>query len=341
MKEKMKAAVVKEEGEISIEEREIPDPGFEEVRIEVKASGVCHSDVFTVEEQMPVVDLPKIPGHEVAGIIDEVGEEVEKWEEGDRVGAGWHGGHCFDCEACRRGRFLKCNNQEITGVTRDGGHAEYMIANQEALARVPENLDFKSAAPIMCAGVTTFNALRRTDARPGDLVAVQGIGGLGHLGVQYASNAGYETVAVSHSPEKKSYAKELGADHFVDSSTQDVSEELQRMGGADVILCTAPVKQAIESTFDGIGIDGDVTVVGVPEEPIEIPVVNLLDRNGQISGHSAGHARDSQDTLEFSVLRDIEPEIETFSLEEYEKAYRKMMENNVKFRAVLVMGDGK
>jgi len=332
----MKALVVEEPGEYEIKEVEVPEPGTEEVLIDVGASGICHSDKFTVEGVRPGIDYPRIPGHEVAGVIEEVGEEVDIWEKGDRVGVGWHGGHCFKCEPCRRGEFLNCKNQAVTGVTRDGGHAEKMVARREALAEMPEGQNFEDAAPIMCAGVTTFQALRHTDVKPGDVVAVQGIGGLGHLGVQYASKAGYETVAVSHSGEKEKYAKELGADHFVDSSKEDISEKLQELGGAKVILCTAPYKEAIESTFEGMGIDGDTTVVGVPSEPLEVEVTTLLDTKGQVSGWSTGHARESQDTLEFSELRDIEPETETFSLEEYREAYEKMMENEIRFRAVVL-----
>lgn len=335
MEGKMNAVVVEEPGKIEIKEVDIPEPEDDEVLIKVKASGICHSDVFTVEKQMPFIDLPRIPGHEVAGVVEETGSDVDQWEEGDRVGVGWHGGHCFECEQCRRGNFLKCENQEVTGVTRDGGHAEYMVAREEAVARMPEAQSFEDAAPIMCAGVTTFNALRHTDARPGDLVAVQGIGGLGHLGIQYASEAGYETVALSHSSDKEDYAYKLGADYFIDSSEEDIAEKLNEMGGAKVILCTAPHKDAIESTFEGMGVNGDTTIVGVPSEPVEVSVNTLLDTQGQISGWSTGHARDSQDTLEFSELRDIFPETETFSLEEYEEAYRKMMNNEVRFRAVV------
>lgn len=334
MTEKMKAAVAVDEGEIEIQEREIPQPQENEVRIEVKASSVCHSDKYAVEGARPDTEFPRIPGHEVVGVIDEVGEDIENWSEGDKIGVGWHGGHCFKCEACKRGDFIKCENAEITGLTRDGGHAEYMTAREEALAEMPEELDFEEAAPLLCAGVTTFNGLRHTDVNPGDTVAVLGIGGLGHLGVQYAAESGYETVAISHS-DKKEYAKELGADHFINSGKEDVAEKLQEIGGADALLSTAPVKAAIEESIHGLGTHGEATIVGVPGENIEVSVGELVGKNSAVTGHSSGTARDSQDTMEFSALRDIKPEIEEYNLEEYAEAYEDMMNGEVRFRAVL------
>lgn len=335
MSEKMKAAVVTSPGEIEIQEVEKPEPGPEEVLIEVEASSVCHSDKYAVEGSRPEAEFPRTPGHEVIGVIDETGAEVSGWDEGERVGVGWHGGHCFHCEQCRRGNFIKCENQEITGLTRDGGHAEYMAARQEALAEVPEELDSPEAAPLMCAGVTTFNGLRHTDLDPGDTVAVLGIGGLGHLGVQYASDSGYETVAISHS-DKEDYARELGADHFINSSREDVSQILQELGGADALLSTAPVKEAIENGIEGLGVEGEATVVGVPGKDIELSVGQLVAKSASVSGHSSGTARDSQDTLEFSAREGITPEIERYDLEDYEKAYEDMMNGDVRFRAVLM-----
>lgn len=337
--DKMKAAVVREPGEIEIKEREVPEPKEDEVLINVKASSICHSDKFCVGGVRPGVDYPRIPGHEVAGVVEEVGENVNSWDEDDRVGVGWHGGHCFKCEPCRRGNFLHCENQEVTGLTSDGGHAEYMRARSEAVAKIPEGLSFVDAAPIMCAGVTTYNGLRNTEARPGDLVAVIGLGGLGHLGVQYASKGGFETVAISHSPEKEDYARELGADHFIDSSSEDVAEKLNELGGAKAILATAPVSESIEEAIPGLGSDGELVTLGVPDQSVEVNVGDLLDTRGSVSGFSTGHARDSQDTLEFSELKDIEPKTEIYSLEEYEKAYRNMMDGNVRFRAVLQIGE--
>ena len=337
MSKKMKAAVVTEPGNVEIQEREIPEPSENEVRIKVKASGICHSDKFCVDGVRPGVEYPKIPGHEVAGVVDKTGENVNSWNEGDRVGVGWHGGHCFECEPCRRGNFLHCENQEVTGLTREGGHAEYMTARKEAVAQIPEGLSFENAAPMMCAGVTTYNALRNTDARPGDLVAVIGLGGLGHLGVQYVNKGGFETVAISHSSDKEEYAYKLGADHFIDSSSEDVAEKLNELGGAKAILSTAPVAEAVEEAISGLGSDGEVQVLGVPGRPIEVPLGPLLDTRGSVSGFSTGHARDSQDTLEFSQLKDVEAETEAFNLEEYSKAYQKVIDGNVRFRAVITM----
>lgn len=337
MKEKMKAAVVTEPGKIKIQEKDIPEPGEEEILVKVRSSSICHSDKFCVDGVRPDLEYPRIPGHEVAGVVEEVGEDVENWKKGDRVGVGWHGGHCFECEPCRRGNFLHCENQEITGLTRDGGHAEYMTARKEAVAKIPEDLSYEEAAPIMCAGVTTYNALRNTDARPGDLVAVIGLGGLGHLGLQYISKGGFEAVAISHSPDKKEYARELGADHFIDSSSEDVAKKLGELGGVKAVLATAPVKKSIEEVILGLGSDGEIQVLGVPGEPLEVPVGPLLDTRGSVSGFSTGDARDSQDTLEFSELKNVKPETETFELENYTKAYEKMMDGEVRFRAVINM----
>jgi NADPH2:quinone reductase len=337
MSERMKAAVVTEPGDIQILEKQVPEADEDEVRIKVKASGICHSDKFCVNGVRPGVDYPKIPGHEVAGVVEKTGTEVESWSEGDRVGVGWHGGHCFECEACRRGNFLHCENQAITGLTRDGGHAEYMVARKEAVAEIPEGLSFEDAATMMCAGVTTFNALRNTEARPGDLVAVIGLGGLGHLGVQYVDKGGFETVAISHSSEKEDYARELGADHFIDSSKENVAEKLNELGGAKAILSTAPAAEAVEDAIQGLDSDGEIQVLGVPSRPIEVSVGPLLDKRGSISGFSTGHARDSQDTLEFSELKNVKAETETFKLENYSKAYDKVLEGDVRFRAVITM----
>jgi D-arabinose 1-dehydrogenase-like Zn-dependent alcohol dehydrogenase len=331
---KMKAAVAVDEGEIEIEEREVPEPGEDEVLIKVKASSVCHSDEAIVENKHPAGEYPRIPGHEVAGVIEEKGAEVEEWSEGERVGVGWHAGHCFSCEKCRRGKFKKCENAEITGLSRNGGHAEYMVARKEALAKIPSDLSFEDAAPLLCAGITTFNALRNSDARPGDTVAILGVGGLGHLGVQYASKAGFETVAISHS-DKEDYAEELGADHFINSREEDVAEKLEDIGGADVILSTVPVADAVEEVIPGLDVDGDLRVVGRPGRKIEVEVGDLIAENAKISGWASGSARDSQDTMEFSALREITPETEVFDLEDYEEAYRKMMDGEVRFKAVL------
>ncbi|GAB6860707.1 alcohol dehydrogenase [Haloplanus litoreus] len=336
MSDTMRAAVVPEAGaDFEVVERTVPDPGPTEVRVAVDACGICHSDAFVKEGTFPGVSYPRVPGHEVVGHVDAVGEDVTAWSEGDRVGAGWHGGHCFTCDPCRRGDFLQCENAEITGLSFDGGYAEYATVPTEALAAVPEDLAAVDAAPLLCAGVTTYNALRNSDARPGDLVAVVGVGGLGHLGVQYARAAGFETVAVSRSPEKRDLALELGADHFVNASGTDPAEALQELGGARVVLSTAPSADAIESVLGGIGTDGEVVVVGIPGEPVPTDVQHLVGTRGAVSGWGSGHARDSQDTLEFSSLRDITPVVETFALDDVDEAYDRMMNNDARFRAVL------
>ncbi|RXK48718.1 alcohol dehydrogenase catalytic domain-containing protein [Halorientalis pallida] len=332
----MRAAVVPEAGgDFEFVEREIPEPDPGEVRIAVEACGICHSDVFAKEGTYPGISYPRVPGHEIAGRVDAVGDRVTAWAEDDRVGAGWHGGHCFTCDPCRRGNFLQCENGEITGITFDGGYAEYVTVPSEAVASVPDDLDAADAAPLLCAGVTTFNALRNSDAQPGDLVAVQGVGGLGHLGLQYAHAAGYETVAISRSPDKEDLARSLGADHFVNAAETDPAERLQALGGARVVLATAPASDAISSVVDGIGIDGSVVVVGVPGAPIEVDANTLIGTRGGVEGWGSGHARDSQDTLEFSALRDVTPEIETYPLDDVEAAYERMIENEARFRVVL------
>jgi NADPH2:quinone reductase len=336
MSDTMRAAVVSEPGaDFEITERPVPEPGPDEVRVAVDACGICRSDSYVKEGGFPGLEYPRIPGHEVAGSVDAVGDDVTQWNEGDRVGAGWHGGHCFSCEPCRRGDFLQCEHGEITGLTFDGGYAEYATVPAEALARLPDDLPAADAAPLLCAGVTTFNALRNSGARPGDLVAVQGIGGLGHLGIQYAHAAGFETVALSRSPDKRDLAFELGADHFVDAAETDAAAELQALGGARVILGTAPSAAALESVVGGLGIDGDLVVVGVPHEPAAVDAQQLVMNRSGVSGWASGHARDSQDTLEFSALREITPEIERYPLDEAEAAYERMMANEARFRVVL------
>lgn len=336
MSDTMQAAVVSEPGaDFEIVERDVPEPDPTAVRIAVDACGICHSDEQVKAGANPAVSYPRVPGHEVAGHVDAVGEAVTQWAVGDRVGVGWHGGHCFTCDPCRRGNFRQCENDEITGLTADGGYAEYMTAPAEAVAALPDSLDATAAAPLLCAGVTTYNALRNSDARMGDLVAVQGVGGLGHLGIQYAHAAGFETVAISRTPEKEGLATELGADHFVDASVTDPAERLQDLGGAAVVLATAPSSDAIASIVDGIGVDGSVVVVGVPGEPIEVSAAQLVGTRGAVEGWASGHALDSEETLSFSSLRDITPEIETYGLDEVETAYRRMMNNDVRFRAVL------
>lgn len=334
--DEMRAVQVPEAGgDFEVVGRAVPTPDGEEVRVAIDACGVCHSDAFLKTGEWPGVEYPRIPGHEIIGRIDAVGERVETWDEGDRVGVGWHGGHCFTCEPCRRGKFINCENGQVTGFDYDGGYAEYLTAPQETLARVPDDLDAASAAPLMCAGVTTYNALRNSDAMPGDLVAIQGIGGLGHLGLQYAHAAGFETVAVSRGTEKRDLAFDLGADHYVDSEASDPGAALTELGGAQLILGTAPNAPAMESITDGLGVDGQLFAVGIPDEPLDVPVQPLVQGRRSVAGWPSGDARDSQDTLEFSALRDIESMIETYSLAEASEAYERMMESEARFRAVI------
>ena len=336
MTDTMRAAVVSEPGaDFELVERDVPEPGPGEVRVAVEACGICRSDEFVREGSYPGVSYPRVPGHEIAGTVDAVGDDVDAWAAGERVGAGWHGGHCFTCEPCRRGQFLQCENAEITGLTFDGGYAEYATVPAEALAAIPDDLDAADAAPLLCAGITTYNALRNSDARAGDLVAVVGVGGLGHLAVQYAHAAGYETVAVSRSPDKEPLARDLGADHFVNAAEADPAARLQELGGASVVLTTAPASDAIESVVGGLGTDGSVIIAGIPGEPVSVDAGQLVGVRGAVEGWGSGHARDSQDTLEFSALRDITPEIETYALDDVAAAYDRMADNEARFRVVL------
>ncbi|WP_435177597.1 alcohol dehydrogenase catalytic domain-containing protein [Halorussus sp. AFM4] len=332
----MRAAVVPEPGaDFELVERELPDPGPDEVRIAVAACGVCHGDGTVKEGRNPAVEFPRVPGHEIVGRVDAVGSDVAEWEAGDRVGVGWHGGHCFTCEDCRRGNFLQCDDAEVTGLSRDGGYAEYTLARREALAAVPASLDGADAAPLLCAGLTTFNALRHADADVGDLVAVLGVGGLGHLGVQYARAAGFETVAISRGPGKEAAAREFGADHYVDSEAEDPAAALADLGGADLVLSTVPASDPVAAVVDGLDTNGDVVAVGIPEEPVPVDVLELVDPRRGVRGWSSGHARDSQDALEFSALRDVTPEVETFDLADADAAYEAMRDGDVRFRAVI------
>lgn len=323
-------------GEFEVVNRPVPEVGPTEVRVEVDACGVCHSDSYTKEGSWEGIEYPRVPGHEIAGRIDAVGTNVETWSEGQRVGIGWHGDHCFTCEPCRRGEFIDCDHERVTGIDVDGGYAEYVTAPTHALARIPGGLDTVDAAPLLCAGVSTFNALRKSNVRPGDVVAVQGLGGLGHLGIQYAAAAGFETVAISRGTAKRDAAFDLGADHYIDSTVTDPAEELIHLGGASVLISTAPHSEAIESVVSGLAVNGQLIPLGVPDDDVGIDVIDLIENQRSIKGHSSGTARESQDTLEFSALRDITPTVETFPLEEAAAAYEHMMSNEARFRAVLV-----
>ena len=334
----MKAVQIsKAGGNFEVVERDSPSINDEQVLIKVEACGVCHSDQFVKDGVFPGLEYPRVPGHEVVGIIEKTGKNVSSWKKGQRVGVGWHGGHCFECQPCRRGDFINCENAAITGISFDGGYQEYMAAPKEALALVPDDLKSEDAAPLLCAGVTVFNALRNTDAKPGDVVAIQGIGGLGHLGIQYAKKMGFKTVAISGTNSKKELATKLGADVFLSASDDNVVEELQKMGGAKIILATAPSSKAVTEVFNGLGPNGSVVAVGADMQPVEIGTMQLITGKKSLTGHASGTAMDSEDTLNFSSLSGTTPMIETYPLEEAQKAYNRMIENEARFRTVLVM----
>ena len=319
-------------------EREIPAPGPKQVRLKVEACGICHSDMMVKEGWWPGLQYPRVPGHEVAGRIDALGEGVSAWQVGQRVGVGWHGGHCFTCEYCRRGDFAMCLKRKVTGIDFDGGYAEYMLAPEEALAAIPEEVPAEEAGTFMCAGVTVFNALRNSGARPGEVVAVHGIGGLGHLGVQYARQMGFETVAVGRGKEKEALARKLGAHHYIDSGASDAAAELQKLGGARVILATAPNAKAISALVEGLAVDGTLLVPAAPSEPLTVSVLPLIMGRRSVAGWYSGTARDSQDTLEFSALNRVHPMIEKFPLNRVAEAYEQMNSGKVRFRVVLTIG---
>jgi D-arabinose 1-dehydrogenase-like Zn-dependent alcohol dehydrogenase len=335
----MKAARISKPGaDWELVERDIPQPGPGQVRVKVEACGICHSDVLVKEGQWPGLQLPRVPGHEIAGRIDAVGNGVTGWENGQRVGVGWHGGHCFHCKQCRRGDFAMCINRKITGIDFDGGYAEYMVAPAVALAALPDELPAQQAGPFMCAGVTVFNALRNSGARVGDLVAVHGIGGLGHLGVQYARQMGFATVAVGRGKDKEPLARKLGAHHYIDSAGGDAAAELQKLGGARVILATAPNAKAISSLVDGLSVDGKLLVPAAPSEPLSVGVIPLIMGRRSVAGWYSGTAMDSQETLEFSALSGVRSMIEEFPLERVADAYERMLSGKARFRVVLTTG---
>ncbi|MFM9706037.1 alcohol dehydrogenase [Streptomyces galilaeus] len=332
------AQVAVPSGPFSLVEREVPRPGPGHVRLAVEACGICHSDDFFVSGGMPGVRFPLVPGHEVAGRIEELGEGTggSGWKVGDRVTVGWFGGSCGHCMPCRQGDFIVCDTLKVPGWAYDGGFAETMIAPVDALARIPEALKATDAGPMACAGVTTYNGLRRSPARPGDLVAVLGIGGLGHLGVQYAAAMGFETVAIARGPEKAEFAERLGAHHYVDSTgARSVAESLQSLGGAKVVLATAGNSDAIAATVDGLTHRGELVVIGATSEPLGISPVQLIMRGRTVSGHPSGTAQDVQDTMAFSALHGIRPVVETLPLSEAGEAYQKMLSGSARFRMVL------
>jgi D-arabinose 1-dehydrogenase-like Zn-dependent alcohol dehydrogenase len=334
---KMRAVqVARPKAPFEIVEREIPEPGPGTVRIKVQACGVCHSDSLT-REGFPLVAYPRVPGHEVVGVVDAVSPGVPRWTPGQRVGVGWHGGNCGYCDACRRGNLFACQSfTAITGVTHDGGYAEYMIARAEALAAVPDDLSAVEAAPLMCAGVTTFNCLRNSGARPGDLVAVLGLGGLGHLGVQFAAKAGFRTVAIARGKDKEPLARELGARHYIDSQSQNPAEELLRLGGAKVVLATVTNGNAMAAVLGGLGTNGTFMVIGAAPS-LTVSPGHLLGGRLGVKGWYSGTSIDSEDTLAFSALAGIRSMNEVFPLERVDEAYERMMSGKARFRAVLTM----
>ena len=333
----MKMARVPEaNGQFEVVDVDVPEPGPGQVRVRVHACGVCHSDALTVQGAMGN-DFPRAPGHEVAGTVDAVGDGVSAWSSGDRVGVGWFGGCDFTCEACRRGDFISCENVQIPGIAYDGGYAEYMVAPAETLARIPDDLSDVDAAPLLCAGITTFNALRQSVARPGDVVAILGVGGLGHLGIQYAAKMGFEVVAIARGEEKGPLSKELGAHHYIDSTASNVAKELSKLGGAQVVLATVTVPDAMTAALGGIKPRGQLVVVGGSPDPMQVPPFALIPGSTAVQGHASGTSQDSEDTLRFSALTGVRPTIETLPLAEAQAAYDKMMRGDARFRMVLTM----
>ena len=326
-------------GSFELVHREIPAPGAGQVRIKVQACGICHSDMFTKVGAFPGIRYPRVPGHEVVGVIDAVGENVPDWTPGMRVGVGWHGGHCGHCESCRRGDFITCVTGLVPGIAYDGGYAEFMVAPFEALAAIPAELSAVDAAPLLCSGITTFNALRHSGAGPGELVAVLGIGGLGHLGVQYSAKMGARTVAIARGTDKEALARKLGAQVFIDSTKQNVAAELTKLGGARVILATATDSKSMSDAIGGLGIDGKLVIVGASPEPVQVSPLALIPGRRSITGWPSGTAIDSEDTLAFSVLTGIRPMIETYPLERAAEAYEHMMSGRARFRVVLTTGN--
>jgi len=333
-----RAVQVSKPGKLEVVERAIVEPSGKNVRIRVEACGVCHSDAGTVEGQFPGISYPRVPGHEVIGKIDAVGDSVSGWKIGQRVGVGFLGGPCFECNPCRHGKFVNCQNQSISGVSSDGGYAEVMIASEDGLSAVPDELSSKEAAPLLCAGLTTFNALRNSSGRPGDLVAIHGIGGLGHLGVQYARAMGFRVVAIARGADKAELAKKLGAHHFINSQAEDPASALKVLGGAKVILATVTSGKAMASLIGGLAAGGKMIAVGIAGDPIDVSTVDLVMGTRSLEGSLTGTAIDGEETLAFSVLGNIRPMIETVPLERAPEAYARMMRGEARFRMVLVMG---
>jgi D-arabinose 1-dehydrogenase-like Zn-dependent alcohol dehydrogenase len=334
----MKAVQIsKPGGNFEIVERPIPEPGREQVRVKVEACGICHSDELVKHGYWPGIQYPRVPGHEIAGRIDAIGADVTLWKPGQRVGVGWHGGHCFECEPCRRGDFINCKFEKITGIHFDGGYQEYMVIGAEAVAAMPDDLPADEAAPLLCAGITVFNAMRNTGARAGDTVAVQGIGGLGHLGIQYARQMGFRTVAIGRGADKKPLATKLGAHEYIDTDAGDPADALQKLGGAHVVLATAPDSKSMSALVNGLAPNGTLLVVGAGADPLSVTPVQLIIGNKSLKGWASGTARDSEDTLKFSSLCGVRPMIERYPLAKAVDAYQQMISGKARFRVVLTM----
>lgn len=330
---------VKAAGEgLSLTERELREPGRGEVLVRVEACGVCHSDAFTVEGGYPGIEYPRVPGHEIAGRIEAVGEDVVAWTVGQRVGVGWFGGSCGHCDSCRRGDMISCASGQVPGIAYDGGYADHVVVPEDALASIPDELSAEDAAPLLCAGITTFNALRGSGSRAGDLVAILGVGGLGHLGVQFARRMGFETVAIARGTDKKAQSVALGAHHYIDSTAGDVAAALQALGGATTILATVTAPDAMSAAVGGLKPRGQMVVVGASADPMRISPFALIPGSTAVVGHASGTSKDSEDTLRFSALQDVRPTIETYPLERAAEGYARMMSGDARFRVVLTMG---
>ena len=338
MKRMRSVQVSKPKGPFEIVERDIPEPSAAQVRIKVQACGICHSDSFTKEGLLPGIQYPRVPGHEVAGVIDVVGKDVTEWKPGQRVAVGWHGGHCGHCESCRRGDFVMCQYAQVPGISYDGGYADYVITPTVALASIPDQLSATEAAPLMCAGITTYNALRNSGARVGDVVAILGVGGLGHLAIQFAAKMGFKTIAIARGKDKEEMVKKLGAIHYIDGQSQNTVEELAKMGGAKVILATLPSGKAMSAVLGGLGVNGKLIVIGASDEPLEVPPNLFISGRRSIVGWPSGTSIDSQDTLNFSVLSGVRSMNEIFPVERASEAYDLMMSGKARFRVVLTTG---
>ena len=334
---KMRAVpVVKAKGPLELVEREIPQPGSGEVRIKVEACGICHSDSITKENLFPGITYPRVPGHEIAGVIDALGKDVPEWKTEQRVGVGWFGGNCGHCESCRRGDFITCKYGKIPGISYDGGYADYVIVPWGAMALIPDDLTAVEAAPLMCAGITTYNSLRNSGVRGGDLVAVLGVGGLGHLAIQFSAKMGMNTVAIGRGgKETEELSRKLGARHYIDTTTHNVAEELMKLGGAKVVIATATSAKAMTSTIDGLAVNGKLVVLGANPEPMEVSGLSLILMRRSIQGWPAGTSKDSEDTLRFSSLTGVRPMTEVYPLTRAAEAYERMMSGDAKFRVVL------